>query len=163
MTSFFTFLIKPAMTTLYLTKCYIVFRVATVRIHQNFTQIWWNIGALVSSQANNLYPTLTYFYSKEKNKMAFPEFIEFPHTGFGTGRLISGPVSTTITFPDFIELPHTGAGTGWVITYISWIYHITYSSKTFWSVSSSLLLVEGAFLIWPPSRHFLVRLIFCHQ
>lgn len=46
--------------------------------------------------------------------MAFPEFIEFPHTGFGTGRLISGPVSTTITslIPDSIEFPHTGAGTG---------------------------------------------------
>ncbi len=46
--------------------------------------------------------------------MAFPEFIEFPHTGFGTGWLISDPVFTTITslISASIEFPHTGAGTG---------------------------------------------------
>jgi hypothetical protein len=48
--------------------------------------------------------------------MAFPEFIEFPHTGFGAGRLIGGASFTTITsygvLPYFIEFPHTGAGAG---------------------------------------------------
>lgn len=48
--------------------------------------------------------------------MAFPEFIEFPHTGFGAGRVIGGPSFITITssgiLPDFIEFPHTGAGAG---------------------------------------------------